>query len=62
MKLSLACQKLARNQDFDLVLTHLKEECIAVFTDIDATESQIMEAHRRYVVVDGLRHRIKTNG
>ena len=57
-----AAQRLLVNPDFKIVLTSLKNECIQDFKQIDASDEQICEAHRRYKVADELENRIETYG
>ena len=61
-RLAEAAARLLANPDFNLVLTTLKNECIQDFKQIDASEEQICEAHRRYKVADELENRITTYG
>lgn len=62
LELRAASQRLLRGNDFKIVLTSLKNECIQDFKQVDATTEQICEAHQRYLIADELEHRIKTYG
>ena len=57
-----AGERLAKNNDIKLFLTALKNEYIQEFKQIDATDEQICEAHRRYLIADELEHRINSYG
>lgn len=61
-QLQQAAARLLVNPDFKIVLTALKNECIQDFKQIDASDEQICDAHRRYKVADELENRIENYG
>ena len=61
-QLKEAASRLSVNPDFKFILTALKNECIQDFKQIDASDEQICEAHRRYMIADELERKIEHYG
>ena len=61
-ELQRAARRLIQNPDFATILTALKNDCIQDFKQVGATEQQICEAHRRYIVADELEMKVKHYG
>ena len=62
LAVAAACRALRQSQDLQTVLTSLKDDCIADLTRTGAPDEAVLDAHRRYHVVDDIQNRIDTYG
>lgn len=60
-ELERAAVRLARNDDFKLFLTYIKTLCIKGLTANDATQEQLADEHRRFLLADDFEHMVKTH-